>query len=160
MPGGGLRRYCKKKTLAFVDTCLDHDELSKVKKCHGCKHTLYNGYDDNNDDPYDEDPCNDPCNKLSIYPIGSKKDKFDDFGALDYNEESKSAHSFLSKLMIIDPLVAAKLLSAFPSDGTSAVCIEYGSDNQISGWDDGCFYPTFILLVTDDLTVAYASMGF
>eukprot|EP00978_Attheya_sp_CCMP212_P014860 scaffold38093_cov24-Attheya_sp.AAC.1 len=162
MPGGGLRRYCKNKTLAFIDTCLDHDELRKVKKCHGFKFTLYNGYDDN-DDLFDEDSCDEPCDKLTIYPIGSRKDKFDDVDTLHYDEgETESAYAFLSKSMVFDRLVAAKLLSAFPSDDTSAVCIEYDSENQISGWgyDECCFYPTFILLVTDDLTVAYASMHF
>jgi hypothetical protein len=157
MMPGDLRRYCKKKALAFVDTCLDHDELKKVQMCHGFKETLYNGYDDD-DDPYAEDE--DPCDKLMIHPIGDNKDQFDnDDGNYDGGECEKM-HSFLSKSMVIGPLVAAKLLSAFTSDDTPAVCIQYDYDNRIAGWDEGYFYPTFILLVTDDLTVAYASMGF
>ena len=155
-----LRWFCKEKALELALMCLQHDELKKMTNYGGFDHAIYiqlnddysDGWFEHDDESYGEDPSD----KLEICPIGERKVLFHNEHSHS-NEDCDTVHSFLCKSRVFDPILSARLLFAFPSDDTPAVCI-YFDDG--CWYDGGTYYPELILVVTNDVAVVYASMKF
>ena len=122
--------------------------------CHGFKYCLHSK-DDSDDDSDDDEPSD----KLEIFPIGENKNQYHiEDEAVD--EDCNTIHSFLSRSGVFDSILAAKLLFAFPSDGTPAVCIEYSNDIRYCFWYESYSWPQLMILIADDMAVVYACMAF